>query len=184
MTTQPQPPAAPAEPIAPLILLLRDQRVILDADLARVYGVETRALNQAVRRNLGRFPADFFCQLAPGEKDEVITNCDHLRNLRCAKAFLGSAPHTEKHFAERGIEPDDFAKKRLGQIVFLYFLQKNGWFGVERGQPWGSGNKAFIRHLLTERAQCERRDPVGVSNVPASSPFASIRVHSRSAMPS
>lgn len=51
------------------------------------------------------------------------------------KAFLGNAPQIEKHFAERGIEPDDFAKKLLGQIVFLYFLQKKGWFGVERGQP-------------------------------------------------
>ena len=68
------------------------------------------------------------------------------------KAFLENAPQIDKHFAERGIEPDDFAKKLLGQIVFLYFLQKKGWFGVERGQPWGSGNKAFIRHLFTERA--------------------------------
>ena len=87
MTPQPQPPAAPAEPIAPLILSLRDQRVLLDADLARLYGVETRALNQAVRRNLGRFPADFFFKLTPAEKNEVITNCDHLRNLRFAKAL-------------------------------------------------------------------------------------------------
>jgi len=68
------------------------------------------------------------------------------------KALLGSAPQIGKHFAERGIDPDDFAKKLLGQIVFLYFLQKKGWFGVERGQPWGSGNKAFIRHLFAERA--------------------------------
>ena len=48
MTTPP--PAAPAEPIAPLILSLRDQRVLLDADLARLYGVETRALNQAMKK--------------------------------------------------------------------------------------------------------------------------------------
>jgi hypothetical protein len=68
------------------------------------------------------------------------------------KAFLGNAPQIEKHFAERGIKPDDFAKKLLGQIVFLYFLQKKGWFGVERGEPWGSGNKAFLRHLFMERA--------------------------------
>ncbi len=87
MTTQTQPPAAPVEPIAPLILSLRDQRVILDADLARLYGVETRALNQAVKRNLDRFPADFIFQLTPTEKNEVITNCDHLRGLRFAKAM-------------------------------------------------------------------------------------------------
>lgn len=66
--------------------------------------------------------------------------------------FLDSAPAIKKHFGERGIECDDFAKKLLGQIIFLYFLQKKGWFGVERGQPWGSGRKDFIRHLFTNRA--------------------------------
>ena len=67
-------------------------------------------------------------------------------------AFLNSAPAIKTHFTERGIECDDFAKKLLGQIVFLYFLQKKGWFGVARGQPWGSGRKDFIRHLFNNRA--------------------------------
>ena len=67
-------------------------------------------------------------------------------------AFLDSAPAIKRHFDERGIECDDFAEKLLGQIIFLYFLQKKGWFGVERGKPWGSGNKSFIRHLFTNRA--------------------------------
>jgi len=82
---------------------------------------------------------------------------DYYKNLfersRDALAvFLDSVPAIKKHFAERGIECDDFAKKLLGQIIFLYFLQKKGWFGVERGQPWGSGRKDFIRHLFTNRA--------------------------------
>jgi hypothetical protein len=55
------------EPLDPLIRELRGARVILDADLARVYGVETRALNQAVKRNRERFPADFAFQLTAGE---------------------------------------------------------------------------------------------------------------------
>ncbi len=49
------------------ILLLRGERVMLDADLAQLYGVETKALNQAVRRNAPRFPADFMFQLTPAE---------------------------------------------------------------------------------------------------------------------
>jgi len=65
--------------------------------------------------------------------------------------FLESEPAIKQHFTERGIENDDFAKKLLGQIVFLYFLQKKGWFGVERGKTWGSGRKDFIRHLFTNR---------------------------------
>jgi hypothetical protein len=58
-----------AEPIEGLIAFIRGQRVILDADLARVYGVSTRVLNQAVRRNLQRFPVDFVFQLAQEEAD-------------------------------------------------------------------------------------------------------------------
>ncbi len=53
--------------IEPLILTLRDQRVILDADLAQVYGVETRRLNEQVKRNPDRFPEDFMFQLTTKE---------------------------------------------------------------------------------------------------------------------
>lgn len=63
-------------------------------------------------------------------------------------AFLDSAPSIKKHFAERGIECDDFAKKLLGQIVFLYFLQKKGWLGVAKGQDWGTGPHDFLRRLV------------------------------------
>lgn len=69
------------------------------------------------------------------------------------KAFLHSEPAIGKELDERGIIPDDFAKKLLGQIVFLYFLQKKGWFGVARGKGWGSGRKDFIRYLFTQRAE-------------------------------
>lgn len=57
----------PAERIERRILLLRGQRVLLDRDLARLYGVETRVLNQAVRRNGERFPADFMFPLTRAE---------------------------------------------------------------------------------------------------------------------
>ncbi len=53
------------------ILLIRQHRVMLDYDLATLYGVEARSLNQAVKRNLARFPDDFMFQLTPAEADEV-----------------------------------------------------------------------------------------------------------------
>ena len=53
------------------ILLIRQHRVMLDYDLANLYGVEARALNQAVKRNLARFPDDFMFQLTPAEADEL-----------------------------------------------------------------------------------------------------------------
>ena len=64
------------------ILLIRGEKVIVDADLAEFYGVPTKALNQAVRRNMDRFPADFMFQLNKNEKTEVVTNCDHLSKLK------------------------------------------------------------------------------------------------------
>ncbi len=72
----------PMERIDRMILLLRRQRVILDADLAILYGVTTKAFNQAVKRNHERFPSDFMFRLTLEEKAEVVTNCDHLRKLK------------------------------------------------------------------------------------------------------
>ncbi len=53
------------------ILLVRKQRVMLSGDLAALYGVETKALNRAVKRNLERFPDDFMFQLAKEEWDDL-----------------------------------------------------------------------------------------------------------------
>jgi type I restriction-modification system DNA methylase subunit len=73
------------------------------------------------------------------------------RTRRALQSFLDSESAIERDFDDRGITADDFAKKLLGQIVFLYFLQKKGWFGVERGKDWGGGRKDFLRHLFTQR---------------------------------
>lgn len=74
--------AVSAQQIESSILVVRDQKVILDADLAELYGVSTKVFNQAVRRNQDRFPEDFMFRLTPEEKAEVVTNCDHLRKLK------------------------------------------------------------------------------------------------------
>jgi ORF6N domain len=80
-----------AQPLVPRIesriQVIRDLRVIVDADLATLYGVDTRTLNQAVKRNAGRFPQDFMFQLSATEKIEVITNCDHLQKLKFSKSM-------------------------------------------------------------------------------------------------
>jgi hypothetical protein len=65
-----------------VILSVRGHKVILDADLAGLYGVSTKALNQAIKRNIRRFPADFVFSLTEEEKTEVVTICDHLSRLR------------------------------------------------------------------------------------------------------
>jgi hypothetical protein len=54
-------------------------------------------------------------------------------------------------FKGKNISTVDFAKKLLGQIVFLYFLQKKGWLGVEKGKHWGSGPRDFLRRLADRK---------------------------------
>ena len=78
------------------ILLIRGQKVMLDADLAKLYGVTTKRLNEQVRRNQGRFPEDFMFQLSSDEKAEVVAICDHLAKLR----FSPTLPHA---FTEHGV---------------------------------------------------------------------------------
>jgi hypothetical protein len=68
------------------ILVIRGHKVIVDADLAELYGVSTKVLNQAVKRNGDRFPNDFIFRLTKQEKLEVVTNCDHLRKLKFSPA--------------------------------------------------------------------------------------------------
>ncbi len=63
----------PAQSIAPLIRLIRDQRVILDTDLAKLYGIQTFRLNEAVKRNRSRFPEDFMFQLSVPERDALTS---------------------------------------------------------------------------------------------------------------
>lgn len=81
--------ATPALPprIEGRIQVLRGVRVMMDADLAELYGVPTKALNQAIKRNATRFPPDFVFQLDAAEKAEVVTNCDHLQKLKFSKTL-------------------------------------------------------------------------------------------------
>jgi hypothetical protein len=69
---QPTLPLSPSV-IAPKVHWIRHEKVILDFDLATLYGVETRALKQAVRRNRGRFPEDFLFVLTPDETDALVS---------------------------------------------------------------------------------------------------------------
>ncbi len=67
-------------------------------------------------------------------------------------AVLASRPAMRADFAAKGVSTVDFSKKLLGQIVFLYFIQKKGWLGVGRGQAWGAGPRHFLRQLADQAA--------------------------------
>jgi hypothetical protein len=70
------------EVIAARIFEIRGKRIMLDRDLAWLYGVATKVLNQAVRRNKERFPGDFLFQLTKAERNELVTNCDQFKTLK------------------------------------------------------------------------------------------------------
>jgi len=77
------------------ILLIRGEKVMLDSDLASIYGVTTKRLNEQVKRNPGRFPSDFMFKLTEEEKLEVVAKCDRLARLK----FSPYLPHA---FTEHG----------------------------------------------------------------------------------
>lgn len=86
----------PVEKIENRILPIRGKKVMLDSDLAKLYEVPTKVLNQAVKRNLKRFPEDFMFRLTNKEKEELVTNCDHLKSLK----FSLQMPYA---FTEQGV---------------------------------------------------------------------------------
>jgi hypothetical protein len=75
------------------ILIIRDQRVLLDADLAQLYGVETRALNQAMKRNLDRFPAEFAFPLTRNEILSISQTVTSLRHIKFSKSVHAFTEH-------------------------------------------------------------------------------------------
>ena len=86
----------PMEKVQSKIFQIRGKKVMLDKDLAELYKVSTKVLNQAVKRNIKRFPVDFMFQLTPKERREVVTDCDHLKQLK----FSYQSPHA---FTEQGV---------------------------------------------------------------------------------
>jgi hypothetical protein len=105
------------KPLEALILTVRDQKVILDADLADIYGVRTKALNQAVKRNPDRFPEDFIFQLNVQEKQEVVTNCDHLSRLKFS-------PQLPLAFTEHGaLQAANVLKSKRAVAMSVYVIR-------------------------------------------------------------
>jgi len=86
----------PQEVVESKILLIRGKKIMLDRDLALLYGVETKVLNQAVKRNRSRFPEDFMFRLSTSERNELVTNCDRFGTLK----HSSSNPYA---FTEQGV---------------------------------------------------------------------------------
>ena len=82
--------------IEKLIVIVRGEQVLIDQDIARIFGVTTNRLNQQAKRNIARFPESFRFELTKEEVGEVVANCDHLQSLK----FRPTLPYA---FTEQGI---------------------------------------------------------------------------------
>ncbi|MBU2444282.1 MAG: ORF6N domain-containing protein [Bacteroidetes bacterium] len=77
----------PSEVIEQRIFLIRGEKVMIDRDLAELYEVQTKVLNQSVKRNIDRFPDRFMFKLSKQERDELVTLCDRFRTLKHSTSF-------------------------------------------------------------------------------------------------
>lgn len=129
------------------ILLIRDEKVIIDADLAEFYGVSTRRLNEQVKRNKDRFPEDFMFELSRQEKAEVVFACEHLRKLRRTR----SLPYA---FTEHGA----IMAATIANFWNLYKFMANRWYLICNSTSQfievaiGQGNEYSVseEHLFDE----------------------------------
>lgn len=83
------------EKVESRIIVIRGQQVILDRDVADLYGVETKRINEAIRNNPEKFPKDFILTLQPAEKQEVVENFDRLKTLHDERCVHRSSPYQD-----------------------------------------------------------------------------------------
>lgn len=132
MPTTPSASAEP-DPIAVRIMVLRGQRVLLDADLARIYGVTTKRLNEQVKRNLRRFPEEFVFQLTTEEVQELARSRSQIATLKRGL----NIKHAPYAFTEHGaIQAANVLKSEaaveMGVHVVRAFLSLRRWLGSQK----------------------------------------------------
>ena len=136
--------------IEKLIITVRGEQVLIDQDIARLYGVTTKRLNQQANRNAARFPSNFRFELTKEERDEVVANCDHLQSLK----FRPTLPYA---FTEQGI----------GQLSSVVHSQKaiersivimNAFVAMRRFIVQNAGLLMRIAHL--ERHQIDTDEKI------------------------
>ena len=141
--------------IQTLIFEFRDRRVMIDRDLADLYHVETKVLNQAVKRNINRFPEDFMFQLTEEETEGLVTNCDRFASLKHSSV----TPHA---FTEHGVVMlasilrSDIAVRVSVKITRAFvamrqMLQLSPNERINLLEQKVNGIKGYIEELLTDQ---------------------------------
>lgn len=117
------------------ILTIRSQQVMIDRDLAELYGTETKVLNQAVKRNIERFPEDFMFVLDKTEKEELVTNCDRFNVLKHSSvmpyAFTEQGVAMLSSVLRSDVAVDVNIQIMRAFVSMRHFLQSNSKLFVE-----------------------------------------------------
>ena len=131
--------------IEKLIITVRGEQVLIDQDIARIYGVTTKRLNEQAKRNIARFPNSFRFELTKEEVNEVVANCDHLQSLK----FRPTLPFA---FTEQGI--GQLSSVVHSQIAIERSITiMNAFVAMRRFMVQNAGILMRITHL--ERHQIE-----------------------------
>jgi type I restriction-modification system DNA methylase subunit len=115
---------------------------------------QTRFLDLLEEPERGEKPNPTLAQLEEAFSVDAVTNeffkkyAELFEEIKAALDKLAKKdPAIAKEFEKKNVRTADFAKKLMGQIVFLYFIQKKGWLGVGKGKDWGTGPHHFLRRL-------------------------------------
>ncbi|HET6370971.1 MAG TPA: ORF6N domain-containing protein [Nitrospiria bacterium] len=137
------------EQIEKKIFQLRGNRVMLDVDLAALYGVEVRALNQAVKRHIERFPEDFICRLSRKEIDEIVRSEAGASRYKGLKFSKNVSAFTERGIAMLSGVVDSPRAVQVGIVLMREFFQLRGMLAT---------NKALSLKLAALYRRLERHD--------------------------
>ena len=136
------------------ILLIRGQKVMIDRDIAELYGVETKRLNEQVKRNSERFPENFMFQLTEQEKTEVVAICDHLADLKFSYqlpfAFTeyGVAMLASVLNSERAVKMSIFIINTFVRLRQIMFTHKELAQKLEQLEKRVDGHDENIKELI------------------------------------
>ena len=148
--------------IEKLIVTVRGEQVLIDQDIAKLYGVTTSRLNQQAKRNIARFPESFRFQLTKEERDEVVANCDNLRSLK----FYPSLPYA---YTEQGIgQLSTVVHSKIA--IERSIMIMNAFVAMRRFMVQNAGILMRIAHLERHQIETDEKIDKILDKIDANSP--------------
>ena len=148
--------------IEKLIVTIRGEQVLIDQDVARIYGVTTKRLNEQAKRNIARFPESFRFELTKEEVGEVVANCDHLQTLK----FRPTLPFA---FTEQGIgQLSTVVHSKIA--IERSIMIMNAFVAMRRFMVQNAGILTRIAHLEKHQIETDEKIDLILDKMDANAP--------------